>query len=58
MSDLIPIWEQAGEIQQLKKEVAQLKERNVYLESELNRRTQMLEEIIQKMKTLNDHGGI
>ena len=65
MSDLKPTWEQAEENKKLESEISELKRRIdivkdhvVALEESLKRRTDLLNEIITKLKLLSDHGAI
>ena len=65
MSDLKSTWEQAEENKKLESEISELKRRIdivkdhvVALEESLKRRTDLLNEIITKLKLLSDHGAI
>ena len=58
MSDLKPTWEQAEENKKLESEILELKYRITAIEESLKRRTDLLNEIITKLKLLSDHGAI
>ena len=65
MSDLKSTWEQAEENKKLESEILELKRRIdivkdhvVALEESMQRRTDLLNEIITKLKLLSDHGAI